>query len=260
MKYKIKNILNLGITNKSYLSIDNFFVRYSNSFTNLFIDHKNEILVLKKIKNKSFTLPIIDYGYDNNNFFLVTKYYSNLKSFNNIKITNNIIKEFSIIIKKLWETKICKNSKIKIFNPKKFLIIFKNIIKKKIIDLTIYEKKINYSKLYKKELVLCHNDLNKGNLVFLNRKLYLIDFEYSMLNDKFFDIASFISETLISKKKCIFLFKIFNLTLKQQNKVYLWIYYQNILWIYWANYMYEKTKKNIFLTIIDCKLKYLNNN
>lgn len=67
------------------------------------------------------------------------------------------------------------------------------------VNLTTYEKNLDYSKLQPTELVLCHNDLNSGNLVFLNQKLYLIDFEYAMLNDKFFDIASFASETLTTK-------------------------------------------------------------
>jgi thiamine kinase-like enzyme len=68
-----------------------------------------------------------------------------------------------------------------------------------LINLAPYEKNLDYLKLQPTELVLCHNDLNCGNLIFLNRKLYLIDFEYAMLNDKFFDIASFASETLTTK-------------------------------------------------------------
>lgn len=69
IKYQIKAKLNLGITNQNYQSIDNLFIRYSSPFTNLFIDHQNEIFVLEQIKNSDLTLPIVDYGYDGEHFF-----------------------------------------------------------------------------------------------------------------------------------------------------------------------------------------------
>lgn len=259
-KYKIKTKLNLGITNKNYRSIDNFFVRYSSSFINLFTDHQNEIFVLKQIEGIDLTLPIIDYGYDGKNFFLVTPYYSSLYPICAIKITNKIIIQVATIIKKLWKIKISSNKFIKIFNPQQFLNNIKTALRKQLVDLSIYESKLDYTKLQPTELVLCHNDLNGGNLVFVEKKLYLIDFEYAMLNDKFFDIASFASETLKTKKERSYWFGLFNLTFKQQKKIKLWMYYQNILWIYWANYMYEQTKQNIFLKIINLKLINLQRN
>ncbi len=260
MKYQIKTKLNLGITNQNYKSIDNLFIRYSNSFTDLFIDHKNEIFVLEQIKNAYLTLPIVDYGYDGDNFFLVTPYYPTLQSLSAVKITNQVLKKVATIIKKLWETKINPNNQIKKFNPEQFLITLKTAICKQLVNLDPYEKNLDYLKLQPTELFLCHNDLNSGNLVFLNQKLYLIDFEYAMLNDKFFDIASFASETLTTKDQQTYWFNLFNLTSQQQEKVLSLIYYQNILWIYWANYMYEQTKQKIFLKIIDLKLTNLQKN
>ncbi|WP_257986827.1 phosphotransferase [Spiroplasma melliferum] len=260
MKYQIKAKLNLGITNQNYQSIDNLFIRYSSPFTNLFIDHQNEIFVLEQIKNSDLTLPIVDYGYDGEHFFLVTPYYPTLQSLSMVKLTNQVLTQVATIIKQLWETKINTNNQIKTFNPKQFLITLKSAICKQLVNLTTYEKNLDYSKLQPTELVLCHNDLNSGNLVFLNQKLYLIDFEYAMLNDKFFDIASFASETLTTKAEQTYWFNLFNLTPQQQEKVAAWMYYQNILWIYWANYMYEQTKEKIFLTIIDLKLTNLQKN
>ncbi|WP_425380538.1 phosphotransferase [Spiroplasma endosymbiont of Stenodema calcarata] len=260
MKYKIKTKLNLGITNENYQTIDNLFIRYSNPFTNLFIDHQNEIYVLEKIKNTTLTLPIIDYGYDNNHFFLVTPYYPTLQPLSAVKLTNQVLEATATLIQKLWEIKITPHDQIKIFQPQQFLENFKTAIKKPLVDLHSYEANLNYAKLQSNDFVLCHNDLNDGNLVFLEQNLYLIDFEYAMQNDKFFDIASFASETLPTKAAQKYWFKLFNLTPTEQEKVNAWMYYQNITWIAWANYMYEQTNNKIFLTIIDLKLANLQNN
>ncbi|SFV63143.1 Choline kinase [hydrothermal vent metagenome] len=44
-------------------------------------------------------------------------------------------------------------------------------------------------KKYKKELVLCHNDLTPHN-IFFSPNIKLIDFEYAGINDRYFDLAS----------------------------------------------------------------------
>lgn len=98
MKYNIKTKLDLGITNQNYQTVDNLFIRYSNLFTNLFIDHQNEIFVLEKIKNTKLTLPIIDYGYDNDHFFLVTPYYQTLQSISAITLTKQVLKDIATIV------------------------------------------------------------------------------------------------------------------------------------------------------------------
>ena len=55
-------------------------------------------------------------------------------------------------------------------------------------------------KLYEKyPLVYAHNDLVKGNLLFKDKQLIVLDFEYAGLNISLFDIASFISENNLSK-------------------------------------------------------------
>ncbi len=48
-------------------------------------------------------------------------------------------------------------------------------------------KQISY---LKEDLCLCHNDLNINNfIVTKDRKLFLIDFEYASINDRYFDFA-----------------------------------------------------------------------
>lgn len=260
MKYNIKTKLNLGITNQNYQTIDNLFIRYSSPFINLFIDHQNEIFVLEKIKNTKITLPIIDYGYDDDHFFLVIPHYPTLQPVSTVKLTEHVLKNIATLIQQLWEIKINPNDQIKIFQPQQFLETFKNGLKKPLVNLQLYEKKLNYNKLKTDELVLCHNDLNGGNLVFVEEKMYLIDFEYAMQNDKYFDIASFASENLTTRIEQTYWFRLFNLTIEELQKVNDWMYYQNIVWIAWANYMYEQTNNKIFLNIIDLKLLNLQRN
>ena len=43
---------------------------------------------------------------------------------------------------------------------------------------------------YPKEMLLCHNDLNPKNILFFNSSVKLIDWEFSGLNDLYFDLAS----------------------------------------------------------------------
>ncbi len=66
---------------------------------------------------------------------------------------------------------------------------------------TIQDKKI-VQKIYryKKELVLCHNDLNIKNILF-SKVVKLIDWEYAGVGDKYFDLASVIEEFSFSKRE-----------------------------------------------------------
>ena len=51
---------------------------------------------------------------------------------------------------------------------------------------------------YKKELVLCHNDLHHQNIIFSN-SIKLIDWEYAGINDRYFDLASVLIEFKLYK-------------------------------------------------------------
>jgi len=53
---------------------------------------------------------------------------------------------------------------------------------------------------YKKEYVLCHNDLNPQN-IFFAKDAKLIDFEYAGINDRYFDLASVCMEFGLDEKR-----------------------------------------------------------
>ena len=59
--------------------------------------------------------------------------------------------------------------------------------------------------------VLCHNDLNPKNCIFLNQTLKFIDWEFAALNDCYFDLASVCVEFALSPEdETYFLSEYFN--------------------------------------------------
>lgn len=49
---------------------------------------------------------------------------------------------------------------------------------------------LKYTLSNTKNIGLCHNDLNPSNIIISKNNLYFIDFEYSAMNDIFWDLAS----------------------------------------------------------------------
>lgn len=54
-------------------------------------------------------------------------------------------------------------------------------------------------KAFKKEPVVCHNDLHDKNILF-SKSIKLIDWEYAGVNDRYFDLASICVEFKLSRK------------------------------------------------------------
>jgi len=54
---------------------------------------------------------------------------------------------------------------------------------------------------YKVENVLCHNDLNPKNILFSDKKIKCIDWEFATVNDRYFDLASVCVEYDLNKKE-----------------------------------------------------------
>ena len=52
-----------------------------------------------------------------------------------------------------------------------------------------------------RELVLTHHDLNPRNILFHQNKITLIDWEYTGVNDRYFDLATIASEFRLSPKE-----------------------------------------------------------
>ena len=110
-------------------------------------------------------------------------------------------------------------------------------------------------------LVFCHNDLVKGNLLFKDTKLYIIDYEYAGLNHPMFDLASFISENNINDQAMINLFLKTYFTDKpiQKRTFNIYIKFLDYLWYYWAQALFKKTGQSVYKTIAHIKWKRISN-
>jgi len=82
---------------------------------------------------------------------------------------------------------------------KNYTKILKDKKSKQLIKASLKElKKI---KKYKFEKVLCHHDLNKNNILFYKNKTMFIDWEFSCVNDRFFDLANIAFEFNLNIKE-----------------------------------------------------------
>ncbi|MFA5235789.1 MAG: choline kinase family protein [Bacilli bacterium] len=104
-------------------------------------------------------------------------------------------------------------------------------------------------------LVFAHNDLVRGNILFKDDRVFIIDFEYAGINHPLFDLASFITENNIDDPTLI---KVF-LTAYYQEKNIPWRDFEvfcrflDYLWYYWAQGMFVTTGQSIFKTIARLK-------
>lgn len=185
-----------GFTNKSFflVTIDNLKWQIRFSGLNEVVDRKNELKVLKLIKDEN-----IIYYDENGNFVKKWIDGKTLSLFFNKKKKIKLVCEK---INKLHSIIIPDESEILIHD------YFSYISKTKNFDKKIKDKYISLVKKYSNEKkVLSHNDLSKKNILFNGNEVTFIDFEWSRINDKYFDVANFIRENNIKNKWIIFIQK-----------------------------------------------------
>lgn len=201
------------------------------------IDYYNQGKVLKKVKHLNFDVVY----YNDKNGILITKF---------TKLKKELV-SFNEVVNTLKHLHSLDVTDIEDFNPFINLNIYKNVIGKTIFDkeeVIIDKVKHLYSKY---EKVLCHNDLLYANFCKDDKKLYLIDYEYSGKNIVLFDLVSFLSENNIDEQYHQDFYNLYfddvSDTLKQD--IYLMSLFLDILWGYWGYAMYEKYHEQVFLDI-----------
>lgn len=253
---KFLKLNNLGLSNDLYLYKNKYFIKKSRDVNKAFLDFNNQKKIVKYIKNEPYTLPIISIKGKKT---LTTKmlYYKEVNNFIEEKKSEKTIIEISKLISYVHKTKI--NKKIKIWNPIDEFNLYKNLIDHHNNSLAAIETELKkWLENYKpKKLVLCHNDLNSNNIIKFEEKWYIIDWDFACLNDSLFDIASFISESLIYKNNINCFIKQFNLTNDDIANVKKWIIYQNYIWYHWAIFLFKKTNDQNFKDIANIKLNNL---
>lgn len=220
---------NQGFNNISYLlktSKNSYVIRVFKSNDSVNISRSFEFETQKKAYKKDIaTKPI----FFNENFMI----YEYKKGIHKKNLSSFDVKNLALKIKKLHNI----SAKTKVYDIKKDLQYYKKNLKDEKNQKLITQcfKSLNNLKKYKKELVLTHHDLNPKNIIFHNNSIKIIDWEYSGLNDKFFDLASVCVEFKFNKtKEKLFLKKyLLNYSKKDRTKLnHYKIIYTNIckLW------------------------------
>ena len=259
MPYQIVKRLPAGLTNKIYLTTDNQVLRLSRFTKELFLDRANEINVIKTLQASTFVnyLPINDYGYQNNKFFITTDYQPDLINLSKVGFSKSNIIRCQELIQKLHNIEVHPDKwPIKTFNYLDFLASIQQNIqhcpfqfhgKQEILDAI--------GKLGQRPLVLSHNDLSINNIVFINNRMFIIDYEYTQLNDPLYDVAAFISETLTTEKDVQTWLQSWKLDVEDVETTWKWMRFQNYLNTHWAWLMYEQTGSAVFKQIAEIQYK-----
>ncbi|WP_368029201.1 choline/ethanolamine kinase family protein [Arcobacter sp. s6] len=184
-----------GFNNISYLlktSKKSYIIRVFKSNESVNISREFEFKTQKKAHKKDIAPKAIFL----NSEFMIYEY---TKGIHKSELKSSDIKTLAKQIKKLHKIK----TKAKTYDLKSDLLNYKKILKdkesKELISQSL--KSLKKLKKFKKELVLTHHDLNPKNIIFRKNKIKIIDWEYSGINDRFFDLAAVCIEFKLNKKE-----------------------------------------------------------
>lgn len=233
----------------------------SNNMINRHWEKENQIIT------SNFGLNIPTIYFEENSGIKITKFMKDAETLKPKSIKNhieNIAKElhrlhtsdikfkndFDPFLKLNEYLNLAKKENLLIYGDdlKKALYIF-NELKEKLFD-------INQSK-YGKNLFLrpTHGDLVAENILFDNGRIYIIDWEYSGLNDPMWDIASLFLENDFTKndEKCFF--DSYELDNQDKEKIEIYKNIQDILWTYWTFAKLNDNNKEEYLKYAKMRLE-----
>lgn len=241
--------IHAGISNTSYLVNDKYVVRIKNN-AERFYSADHERTIMKKISSLNISERLINLDDTGNK---VSEYIPNVVTFAPNPIT---VKEVANLLKALHTSNVRTLVHFKPFKRYHYYqkhsgetVPFKHeeIVIKKV-------KKMYHHSKY----VLCHNDVVDNNLLFSNKKSYLIDYEFAGMNIAEFDLASFISENNIKDQRLVELFiNTYHATDQQIANLPYMIMFLNLLWYYWAKYRYLETKESVYEKIFNEKKTHI---
>jgi thiamine kinase-like enzyme len=259
LKVKSAKLLPVGLTNDDYLvtTLDNkaFIFRVPKKENYKLFNYSNEAKIIKLINKTG--LDVETYYFNKVSGIKITNYIPNLDSY----ATSSLTKQTKL---RLVASGISQIHKLKTkasikFNPFERLAKYKKLADKKLFSDEQDVIDSCYNDYLNTKHVLSHNDLVDGNLLFNDKRLYIIDYEYAGYNHPLFDAASFLSENNIESKKDIITF--LKTYLKSEYSVYKyhqlmrWYRFNDLLWSYWAFMMYNQHKLAIFKSIYLLKSK-----
>lgn len=247
---------NLGLTNTIYRAKINDIecaIRVPNEDISGLIGLK-ERHILDLIQDTN--LDVEEIYYDNNTRIRITKWVDCL-DFKQTQDKDKYIRATQLI-KKLHSYKFKVDyyfDAIKMYNN------FIQNIKQPLFNYSDYQYIIEAYNNINQEMILCHNDLVSGNILFSNDKDYLIDYEYAGMNYPIFDLMSFISENNIDDNTIReLIYRTYferDIDEKTYQELHIVENMQNLLWAAWANMLYESRKEEIYYIIFKDKIKHL---
>ena len=253
---KIRSIEKLegGFSNENYLINDAYVFRKVSPLKDESLSFIHEKEIYETIEQLNCSDKVIYYNVENGN--KIAKYIHGTRCYYQTPTDEQII-YVAKLIKKIQKSNIKVSFEYDAMNK---INLYKSIIPPEVFIDKNYEDKVfkEYLKVYEKyDLVLSHNDLVKGNLLFKFNGVFFIDWEYASMNIPLFDLASFISENNLNNDQAsLFLNKFYGAKLNQTiiKRLDIVIRFQDILFYYWALYNFKRRHDEIFKIIGDEKL------
>ena len=235
--FKDEKLLNLkklpfqGFCNINYKlssSKNNYLVRVFKSSDSVNISRDFEYKIQKKAwREKIASKPLY---IDKKRTFMITQF---LDGYHKEALKKDELKKVIKQIKKLHKIKTSQ----KVYDIKKDLKNYFKLLKDKTSKKLIQEaiKELKKIEKYKKNYVTTHHDLNPKNIIFYKNSVKFIDWEYTGVNDCFFDLATICVEFRLDNKMKKLVLKNYFLKIKKEYKICLNSYikiYENIckLW------------------------------
>lgn len=177
------NRMEYGCSNINYEIEKKYFVRISTS------KKKHEHEILDKVQQLGLCPKL--YYYDDETGDMVSEYIEGTILKYDERNNNEILTNIASSLKTLHKEKVDFT-----FNPVEQIYSMYEIIKKQkefkfYNNCVVAMKKILEKYKEPSDLSLCHNDITAGNIIITKEKVFLIDFEFSAMNDIYYDIAGF---------------------------------------------------------------------
>ncbi|MGN1278487.1 MAG: phosphotransferase [Candidatus Onthovivens sp.] len=251
--------LDAGITNDNYLINNAFVLRYVPKDVDPTIDRKLEKLVYDKIEPLGISEKL--YIFDEKTGIKITRFVHSSR-FYKVTPTNEQLIYVSKALKKLHTSSIDVGKGYDLYKKLNFYKKFAD--KSEYLDQKFEKMVIKEAKIIEENepIVLCHNDLVVGNLLFKYNGVTIIDREYASMNYEIFDLASFVSENNLSEESTTFFLKKYygyKYSNLKKKKVESYSRLLDILFYYWAIYYYKKRENRVYFNIAVDKLNRIKN-
>lgn len=231
-----------GMTNHNFkveLNGKRYVFRLPGEGCSCFVNRKNENQNVQLIQNLKIDAEIIHFN--ENSGVKIAKYIDRSETLNPItalKYKNKV----AAILKKLHNSNLSFGNQFNVFNEIiKYELEIEKLTSRKYPNYEVVRKKVfDLKKILENtgvHLVSCHNDTVPENFIISNGQMYLIDWEYSGMNEKEWDIGAFCLECNFSKQETKeFIDVYFEGKATKENKMKVLIYQicQDFLWSLWT--------------------------